>query len=189
MYDRRATRLTSADGWAWQWIHLGGHGATWICFRGNHTDLSFAHMTQKQSYEFRLSSILERMQEINFRGDLSQSRIFPHINYSCFDARFSRGWFCALRTHWNTALNIEHHVLVHAIWRAVAGRHNDQIYLVRLTNRVQISVLSALFDWTALETSHLLQVPTRSVFAFYSNFILKDTFRTLMKDNEILEAH
>lgn len=78
-YNRGTTRLTTVGDWIRRWLKIEGSNAAKDCCCRDHTDSLFVGMTEEQSYEFRLSSILGRMQRVIFKAKLSQSLIFPTI--------------------------------------------------------------------------------------------------------------
>lgn len=92
-YNCSATKLTAAGGWARRSIHIEGRGAALVWNYGNRADSSFVRMTEAQSYQIWLFSMLGRVQKVISCDDFSQSRNIPYICHCCFDAPFHPSWF------------------------------------------------------------------------------------------------
>lgn len=86
------------------------------------------------------------MQAVIFSGDLSQSRIFPHICHGCLDALFSCKSFRVLPTHLKNALGFENRVRDRGLRRVIAGWHNVEIHALRRTDQRRLYVSSAVSE-------------------------------------------
>ncbi|NJS39488.1 MAG: hypothetical protein HC783_11225, partial [Rhodobacteraceae bacterium] len=79
--ERSSYRITAAGAWARRWIHSGGRGAAWLRCNSIYTDSPFVRMVKEQSYEFRLSAMIGRLQRQIRGGDLAQDSLVPNVTY------------------------------------------------------------------------------------------------------------